>query len=84
MTEGNSVPDNLIDLFADILSVPPAELDDATSPDNLPAWDSVANLMLIAGIEETFSVDLQSSEIVAMKTIGAARALLREKGVASV
>lgn len=78
------MPDNLIDLFADILSVQPAELHDATSPDNLPAWDSVANLMLIAGIEETFGVDLQSSEIVAMKTIGAARQLLRDKGVASV
>ena len=76
--------DKLIEIFAMTLNLPTDAVSDATSPDNTPAWDSLANMMLIAGIEETFGVDLQSNEIVRLNTIGAARELLREKGVSSV
>lgn len=74
--------DKVIDLFSEILVVEPDQLSAETSPANTPEWDSLANMMLIAGIEETFAVELSTGEIERMKTIGDVQAILRERNVA--
>ena len=73
--------DSLIQLFAEVLQVPPAELSDSSSPENVKQWDSLAAMDLVAAIEERFSVRLSTKEIMKMSTIGLARKTLQSKKV---
>jgi acyl carrier protein len=73
--------DRLIALFAEVLGVPEHLLTSASSPDTVPEWDSHATLRLVAEIEDTFEVELTTSEIMRMRTIGIAREVLRRKDV---
>jgi acyl carrier protein len=76
--------DALIDVFAQGLALEPDTLNDDTSPDNTPAWDSLAAIELVTLIEHTFAVRLSAREIMKMQTIGLARSVLRSKGVDSI
>lgn len=76
--------DKLINLFADVLLVEPSTLSDASSPATVAEWDSTANMMLVAALEETFEVELTTGEIESMKTIGKVREVLRTRDAALV
>lgn len=73
--------DKLVELFAETLNLPSEAIRDDTSPTNTVQWDSLANLLLIAGIEEAFEIDLTTAELEAMRDVGMVRALLRARGV---
>ena len=75
--------DQLIEIFANILGVPATELDEQTSPKTTPAWDSMAGIMLVTEIEATFGVELTTSDIEMMSSIGQARAVLKRLGVST-
>ncbi len=73
--------DRLIDLFSEELDVPASELGEDSSPDTVESWDSLAAMRLVAAIEGEFSVRLSTKDIMKMRSIGLARAVLREKNV---
>ncbi|MCI5060502.1 MAG: acyl carrier protein [Alphaproteobacteria bacterium] len=73
--------DKLIDLFASILDIDPAGLNDESSPDTVEQWDSLAAMHLVAAIEEEFDIRLSTKEIMKMSSIGLARATLKDKGI---
>ena len=73
--------DALIDLFADVLEVDAASLNDDSSPDNVEHSDSLSAMHLVAGIEEKFETQLSTKEIMKMSSIGLARAALKDKGI---
>jgi acyl carrier protein len=73
--------DPLVQLFAEVLEVNPAELNDDSSPDNVKQWDSLAGMKLVVAIEEKFNVKLSTKEILKMSTIGRARITLQNKRV---
>lgn len=77
------MPDPLVDLFSLTLNIEPGRLTDDTSPANTEAWDSLANMLLISGIEETFELELTTSEIESMKSLGDVRRVLIDRGVAA-
>lgn len=76
--------DRLVELFAETLNLPSAAIRDDTSPSNTAQWDSLANLLLIAGIEETFEIDLTTAELEAMRDVGMIRAVLKARGVGTM
>lgn len=76
--------DRLAQVFAVVLKVPAEALSDETSPENTPSWDSLAAMELVSQIEETFGVQLSTREIMKMRSLGLARAMLRSKGAADV
>ena len=76
--------DHVVGVFAAVLDVDPNTLNDDSSPDNTPTWDSTAAMALVAGIEERFGIELTTREISAMRTIGLVREVLRRKGVQDV
>lgn len=75
--------DQLIGLFATVLGIGPEHLNDASSPANVSSWDSVANIMLITELEEQFAIELSTTDIESMKTIGDVRAVLQRLGATS-
>ncbi len=76
--------DPLLSVFADGLGVDVGTLSEDTSPENTSAWDSLAAMTLVALIEGQFDVRLSTREIMKMQTIGLARSVLRDKGVAGL
>jgi acyl carrier protein len=76
--------DPLIEIFSDVLGVDAGQLSDQTAPSNLPAWDSIANIMLITEIEARFEIELDTSDIETMKSIGKVREVLQRLGVAAL
>jgi acyl carrier protein len=76
--------DRLLAVFAEVLGLPPERLSDATSPETTSEWDSLAAMNLVAALEETFGVELTTTEIMRMRTVGIAREVLRARGVAGV
>jgi len=73
--------DRVTRLFADVLGVDEKSLSDASSPDNVPKWDSLAAMHLVAEIEEAFNIELSTREIMKMQTIGIVKSVLIEKGI---
>jgi acyl carrier protein len=73
--------DPLAELFAEVLGVDVAKLDDDSSPDNVKEWDSLAAMNLVSAIEERFNVQLSTRDILKMSTIGRARENLRGRNV---
>jgi len=76
--------DPLIDLFGRVLEVDASRLNDSSSPETEWKWDSVRGMQLVAEIEEKFAVEFSTDEIVAIDSIGAARKLLKDKGVRGI
>ncbi|MFW5857311.1 MAG: acyl carrier protein [Planctomycetota bacterium] len=54
--------------------------DDATMAD-VPSWDSLTHMDLIARLESTYSIELTGDEIADMQSVGAIRAILARHGV---
>ncbi len=73
--------DRLVRIFSDVLGVESDRLSDATSTLNTPAWDSMANIMLVTEIEASFAVELSTADIGSMDSIGRARSVLERLGV---
>jgi acyl carrier protein len=76
--------DRLAQVFALVLKVPAERLSDETSPDDTPSWDSLAAMELVSQIEAVFGIELSTREIMKMRSLGLARALLRGKGITDV
>ncbi|CAN5849241.1 hypothetical protein BH11MYX2_BH11MYX2_20750 [soil metagenome] len=70
-------------LFSAVLGVPVDSLDDTSSPTSIARWDSMATMNLVAALEEAHGIALSTAEIRALNSLGAARAMLAARGIAS-
>ena len=66
-------------IVAAVLGVGEGAIDDQSSPDTVPAWDSMHHLQLVLAIEEEFGVQFDVEEIEAMQRVGAIVGLLQER-----
>lgn len=74
--------DQVHQIFASILRLPPDAISDATSPENTPRWDSLQSINLVLALEEEFGVNLGTRDIAEMKNVGLIKSVLRRKGAA--
>jgi acyl carrier protein len=68
------------ELFASVLAVPAASLNDEASPATIKNWNSLGHLNLITAMEDIYGVSFSSAEIRSIKSLGGARAILQAKG----
>ena len=72
--------DKIRELFATLLQVSIEDINDQTSPANLERWDSMRHLMLVAGFEEEFGLDLDPEVAVEMfKDFATFKAIIRHE-----
>lgn len=76
--------DRVTAIFAEVLQLPVEQFTDAASPETIPQWDSLAALNLVLALEEEFGVKLSAREIVSMRSLAAAKSVLRGKGLSDV
>lgn len=50
------------ELMSVILNIDPGKIDDSTSMDNTPGWDSANHINLVLALEEEFSISFEVSE----------------------
>ena len=60
----------LTEVFRDIFDDETLELEETTSPDDIPEWDSLANISLIAATEREFGIRFDMKTIKTLKTAG--------------
>ena len=61
-----------------IMQVPTEQIDEASSPESIEAWDSLKHMYLILALEEEFDVRFTDKEILQMIRVGAIVERLRE------
>jgi acyl carrier protein len=51
-----------------------------SSPETIPAWDSVNHLNLVLALESEYAVEISVEEALAMRDVAAVRDVLRKRG----
>lgn len=57
-------------IFRDIFDDPELNVVETTSSQDIPDWDSVAQVKLVLAIEEEFDVEFTTDEVAAFKSVG--------------
>ena len=57
-----NVEQTIKELMSIILNTNAAKIDDSTSMDNTPGWDSANHISLVLALEEEFSISFEVSE----------------------
>lgn len=76
-----SATDQLTNIIVDVLRVPQAEVVDTLDMEETGTWDSLSHMQLIAALEEEFNMELTADEIVAMRSVGQIKDVLRAKSI---
>lgn len=63
-------------IFAEILELPVAGIDDSLAPDSCARWDSLNHLRLVTEIEARFGVEFTMAEVQAALSVGEFRQLI--------
>jgi acyl carrier protein len=77
---GVTTPD-AIAWIAEIFEEPVTRVSESTMRADLPAWDSLGQLVLMAGLDERFGVRVTPSELATVKAVGDILDILRRNGV---
>jgi acyl carrier protein len=64
------IAQRLRELLAFQVGAPEASLSAASTPQNTPGWDSVANLTFMAAVEEEFSVTIEPEDMMNLRSLG--------------
>tara|TARA_B100000315_G_scaffold257003_1_gene304459 strand:+ start:1248 stop:1478 length:231 start_codon:yes stop_codon:yes gene_type:complete len=70
--------EKIIDLFSSVLGVSKEKINDETSMDDVPEWDSLAHISLVSAIEEEFNISMSMDEITSMLSIKCAVEIITE------
>ncbi|MBU2537293.1 MAG: acyl carrier protein [Proteobacteria bacterium] len=68
-------------IFSEIFVLPESTVVDSLKLSDIPTWDSLAHMILILRLEESYHVQFSGDEIADMKSVGDARSTLLAHGV---
>ncbi|MFM2486769.1 acyl carrier protein [Celerinatantimonas yamalensis] len=71
----------LADVFASALAIDAAQISDNLHYQGIPQWDSVAHMQLIAALEDSYDVMLDTDDIIDLSSFSKAREILAKYGV---
>lgn len=77
-----SLRDRVSNVVASVFGVPPSAIDEQTSPDTVPTWDSMQHLQLVLALEQEFDVRFEVEEIEAMQRVGVIVSILEARATA--
>jgi acyl carrier protein len=77
MTE--SQEKQIVQVIADVLNIPVAQVTPDRSPQNVEGWDSVQHLNLVLAIEQAAGIQLDPEEIEEMQSVGGILDVVRRK-----
>jgi acyl carrier protein len=69
----------IVQVIADVLNLPLAQVTPELSPQDAEGWDSVQHLNLVLAIEQAFGIQLAPEEIEQMQSVGAIFKIVRQR-----
>lgn len=66
-------------VMAAMLDVDAAAIDDRTSTDTLPQWDSVRHMNLVIALEESFGITIPDDEVASLTSYPIIKATIEEE-----
>jgi acyl carrier protein len=73
-----TIDDRLDDIFREVFADDSIAVNDATSPEDIDAWDSLAHINLMFSLEDEFGVAFRDEEFASVKNVGEIKRLLQE------
>jgi len=67
--------------FASALNMDEAYVDDELTYGESPGWDSVAHMALVAALDDTFEIMLDTDDVIDMSSYPVAREILKKYGI---
>lgn len=67
-------------IFSEVFVLPESSVVDSLALGEIPTWDSLAHMMLIVRLEETYQIQFTGDEIADIKSVGDVRAALQAHG----
>jgi len=67
-------------IFAEVFAVPQRTVQDSLRLREIPSWDSMSHILLIARLEERFSIEFTGDEIADFRTVGDIRNAISQHG----
>lgn len=74
---------SLIKLFSEVLLVAEDRVNEQLTFKDVPRWDSLAHMMLIARVEETYSIQMTGEEIASIRSFGDLKRIVSGHGVSA-
>jgi acyl carrier protein len=68
-------------IFSEVFAIPESAVTDSVALRDIPTWDSLAHMMLIVRIEETYGVQFTGDEIADIQSVADVRSALRAHGI---
>jgi acyl carrier protein len=62
-------------------NIPPEDVRDELTPQDIPDWDSMNYLLFIAEVEKEYDISLTMDEVMQAKTLGDVRKCLTSRGI---
>lgn len=69
--ERKEILEKMRPVFCDIFDVDEREITEETVAEDVPEWDSLNQIILIASLEDVFSMKFEMEEIMMLKSIAA-------------
>jgi acyl carrier protein len=71
----------LEDIFSETLGIDKQRVVDGLEYNSIKEWDSVAHMALIAALEESYDIMLETEDVIDMSSVGRAREILAKYSV---
>jgi acyl carrier protein len=68
-------------ILKDSFNMKEQEFQDSQSLMDLEEWDSMSHMIFITSLEDNYGIELNSSEIMSLVTVGNIKKVLSEKGI---
>jgi acyl carrier protein len=76
------IEQRVFDIVAQTFRIPRGSVSLESSPDTIPAWDSLQQVHLILALEEEFGFQFEVDQIAVMRGVGPIVAMVRERAEA--
>jgi len=74
------VDEKIKSLLAEVLQLPAATITDDLEMKSTDVWDSLKHMEMVVSLEQSFGIELTFDEIVAMRSVGEIKRVLRGRG----
>ena len=66
-------------IFIESLSIDPKNFKDSIEYNEIPEWDSIGHMTLIADLEEAFQITFETDDIIDFSSFSKGKKILKEK-----